>query len=84
MFRAASIFSKINETCFERTLGMHEILSQIRELETLVFFNYFDDPFKEFFMKSFESQKSYDLMTFSIILYDYILSKNELIWAEFL
>ena len=35
-------------------------------------------------MKNFVSQKSYDWMTFSIILYDYILSKNELIWAEFL
>ena len=55
------------------------------------FFNCLNDPFKKLkvlksrpFMKSFVSQKSYDWMTFSIILYDYILSKNELIWAEFL
>ena len=70
---------------------MHEILSQIRELDMLFFLIALTIHSKSLkvlksrpFMKSFEAQKSYDWMTFSIILYDYILSKNELIWAEFL
>ena len=62
---------------------MHEILSQIRELDTWFFLITLTIHSKSLkvlksrpFMKSFEAQKSYDWMTFSIILYDYILSKK--------